>query len=76
MSEKKQPEADPVGKIPPANTMPVQESSRPVAPVGVTVAKRTVEVTEAGGGRRLVEMPDDEQLDCHPDIMEAGGNDA
>ena len=78
MSEETQPEVDPVGAIPPANTMPAGTAKQepPEAPIGVTVFKRTVQVSEAGGGRRFMEMPDDQQLDCHPDIMEAGNNDA
>jgi hypothetical protein len=64
--------ADVLGAVPPEPTMPGAESqTAPAPPVGVTVYRRTVEVSEAGGSRRLVEMPEAEQLDCHPDIVEA-----
>jgi len=60
-----------VGAVPPEPTMPGAESqAAPAPPIGVTVFPRAVEVSEGGGKRRLQTMPDEDQLNCHPDIME------
>jgi len=65
-----------VGAVPPAETIPVAAAAapdRPPAPVGVTVAKRTVRVAREGGATEMIVMDDADQLVCHPDIAVKGG---